>query len=291
MRIPVTFDRPLGMLLDELQSPGIRRRVISTLVSSFLCEDSNSYKDAIMTATSSETKSILNDVKDVLCWKTIANDPDATRIDLTTMNLAEVLDTEQIITSIHSNSEPLRVGDRRNDAFQRKFVPLLRRAKRVEVIDPYASTNLMQKTAGTTWFVKNVLENFNGVFSIYTQEPRDGNNAPAGVRAKRELLEKNLRALIAPLHDFVGDVRVNLVDAEFVKHNRRFGLKFDSGQATIILEKGLDTFDSDPFSESQELANADFAEFKRAISAANSSRNKHEIVINHKQSCTACSEI
>jgi hypothetical protein len=53
------------------------------------------------------------------------------------------------------------------------------------------------------------------------------------------------------------------------------------------MEKGLATFDSDPFSESHVVSNADVSDLKETLSGF-SSRDKYEIVVTHSQVCNDC---
>ncbi len=288
MRIPITFDKPLGLLVDGVSQPGTRRRVIETLVNSFLWEDARTFKEAISTASTSETKAFLSDVRDRLCWKTILDDPAAIHVIVADRSLSEILDSEEVSTALNSNSAILRSGESRQRGFDQQFKTVLRLATRVDILDTYASSNLMARNEGTVWFLSRVMENFGGVISILSQEPRDGVNAPAGVNAKRELMTANLEGLLRSCHSFEGEIRLTLVDSHIVPHNRRLGIRFDSGQATILLEKGLGIFDDDPFLESHELPNANLLEFKRVISLAANSRSKHEIVRRHFDVCQDC---
>lgn len=288
MRVPITFDQPLGVLIDSLPQRGTRRRVIETIISSFLWEDPSSYRDAIATATSAETRAILSDVKDRICWKKIDNDPSALQVTVADRNLSEILDSDEVVEAIQSISSPIHSGQLRQDGFDSKFGNLLAKATRIEVIDAYAASNLMILGEGTSWFLNEAFKKFNGVISIISEEPREIRNGPAGVTAKRELVISNLKQLLKDAHAFKGEVRVTLVDASLVPHNRRLGFRFDSGQATVVLEKGLGIFDFDPFNESHELANADLQEFKKVFSTAFSSTKKYEIVLNHESSCATC---
>lgn len=288
MRIPITFDKPLGLLIDEISEPAKRRATLKTLVDNFICEDSSTFKEAISTASNSETKAILSDIKELLCWKTVDEDQEAIKLVVAESNLADALFTDEIYQAIDNVGLPIRSGQTRISGFQQKFQEALSRANRVEIIDGFAASNLMQLSEGTVWFITKILENFSGVLSIYSREPESSVNAPGGVNGKRDLLLTNLKKIVKPVHQFKGELRVTLVDREFILHNRRLALRFDNGQATILLEKGLGTFDDDPFREAYEFKNADLVEFKKVISTAANSRSKHDMSVRHEAECVEC---
>lgn len=285
MRIPISLDQPLGLLIDALPQKGTKRRIISTLVESFILEQDTTFRESIRTASSTETQSLLNDIKDLLCWKRTSCDPEAIQLSIRDRNLSEILDSEQVMKALSALSSPLRAGESRNSGFDMKIKSAVQRASRIEIIDGYAAANLMNGTPGTMWFLGKVLQNFHGVISIISAEPKDERNAPAGVTAKRGQIERQIGSLLKDLHSFDGEIRLSLLNSRDFPHNRRLGLRFDSGQATVILEKGLGIFDKDPFSESHELKNADLTEFKKVIAHAAQARDKHEIVLRHSSFC------
>lgn len=285
MRIPISLDQPLGLLIDALPQQGTKRRIISVLVESFILEQDIAFKDSIRTATSSDTQSFLHDIKELLCWKRTVCDPEALQLSTRDRTLNEILDSEEVIKALSVLSSPLRSGESRDEGFNLKIKSALQRASRIEIIDGYAAANLMNGTAGTIWFLRKVLENFQGVVSIISAEPKDERNAPAGPTAKRALIEQKIGDVLKDSHDFKGEIRVSLLSGRDFPHNRRLGLRFDSGQATVILEKGLGIFDKDPFSESHELKNADFAEFKKVMTQTSQARDKYEIVRRHSDYC------
>ena len=286
MRIPLTLDQPLGLLIDAIPKNGTKRRIISTLMESFILEHDSTFKESIRSATSTDTQSFLNDMKDLLCWKKISSDPDALAISSSDHTLNEILDSEELAKALRDLSAPLRAGESRDAGFESKLKEAVRRATRIEIIDGYAATNLMGGTPGTMWFLRKVTENFDGVVSIISAEPKEERNAPAGVTAKRVQIERQLASLLKDAHGFKGEIRLTLLGGRDFQHNRRLSLRFDSGQATVLLEKGLGTFDRDPFSESHELKNADFLEFKKVITETSKARDKYELVLNHSDTCS-----
>lgn len=288
MRVPITFDQPLGRLVDELELQGTKRRVVKALMESFLCEDTSSFKESISTATASDTKSLLFDVRELLCWSQVEHDPNALRISVGSKSLPEILDSDEVSKALISISEPLRRGNSRQTCFDAKFSNALKRARRVEIIDAYAATNLQNQASGTTWFLRQTLEKFDGVISIYSTDPRLIKTNTFHGNSSLGPLEQNLSRLLTSLHTFRGELRLTLVAPKDMPHNRRIALRFDSGQATAVLEKGLAMFDSDPFSESHEMANADLTEFKKAIKVLSSARNKSELVHRHSDTCSDC---
>jgi hypothetical protein len=286
VRIPLSLDQPLGLLIDAIPKNGTKRRIISTLVESFILEHNSTFKESIRSATSTETQSFLNDMRDLLCWKKTNSDPEALAISSSNNTLNEILDSEELAKALRDLSAPLRAGESREVGFDSKLRGAVRRASRIEIIDSYAATNLMSGTPGTIWFLKKISENFDGVISIISAEPKGEVNAPSGVNAKRELVERQLVRLLEETHGFKGEIRLTLISARDFPHNRRLSLRFDSGQATVILEKGLGTFDKDPFSESHELKNADFFEFKKVLTETAKNRDKYELVVKHSDTCS-----
>lgn len=286
MRIPLSLDQPLGLLIDAIPKNGTKRRIISTLVESFILEHNSTFKESIRSATSTETQSFLNDMRDLLCWKKTSSDPEALAISSSDHTLNEILDSDELAKALRDLSAPLRAGESRDVGFDEKLRGAVQRATRIEIIDGYAATNLMSGTPGTIWFLKKISENFDGVISIISAEPKGEGNSPGGVNAKRELVERQMVRLLQEAHGFKGEIRLTLLSARDFPHNRRLSLRFDSGQATVILEKGLGTFDKDPFSESHELKNADFLEFKKVLTETAKTRDKYELVVKHSDTCS-----
>lgn len=285
MRVPVIFDQPLGLLIDAIPEKGTRRRIITTLVESFILEQDSTFKDAIRTASSSDTQSFLNDVKDRLCWRLTTHDPEALQISVSNRSLAQALESEEVEKALIELSAPFRSGESRDSGFNKKIKVAVQRASRIEIVDGFVAQQLMTGASGTNWFLKKVLDNFNGVISIVSGEPWDDRNAPAGVKAKRDLVTHRIGELLAENHRFTGEIRLTLLSGKKFQHNRRLGIRFDSGQAIVLLEAGLGTFSKDPFSESHELKNADLVEFKKVITQSAQTKDKHEIIVRHSDVC------
>jgi hypothetical protein len=287
MRIPLALDRPLGLVLDGIPKITTRRRVLQTLTNSALLEGAMTFKEAVATASSSETKSQLLDLKDLLCWRVISEQSEGLALGVASEGLVEFLESDVFVDRFEKISAPLSRDESRDEGFNRKFEFPISQSRRIEVLDPFAAVNVMKMTGGTVWFLNKVLKNYSGVLAIFSSEPQDAPNFPAGITEKRKIVEMNLEKIIRPLHDFRGSLRFILVDSKQMPHNRRLSLRFDSGQATVIMEKGLATFDSDPFSESHVVSNADVSDLKETLSGF-SSRDKYEIVVTHSQVCNDC---
>lgn len=287
MRIPITLDKPLGILFDEIPTDSFRRRALATLRDSFLIEDERTLKEAIATSTNSMNKSLLADAMNskLLCWSSRFKDLEALRIQSENVHLDEALANLQ--NQIDLNKMPIKAGTSRETGFNQKFKLALRHAKRIEIIDPYAASNLAVLSPGPVWFLDRLIRNFDGVISIYSSEPT-GVNMPGGVNGPRDLLEKNIEKLLMNFHEFKGSFRINLSNEVSKLHNRKLAISFDSGQATLVLEKGLAIFDADPLVEPWELANADISEYKNIIKSAANSRSRYEIEKTHTQLCEVC---
>jgi hypothetical protein len=288
MRVPLALNNPLGQVIDGIPKMSTRRRVLQTLSTSALIQSVMTFKEAVATASSTETKAHLFDLRELLCWRVVDEQSGGGDVNIESNDLVEFLESDHFLDRFEDISAPLSRHEGRDQGFRRKFESPVNQSRRIEVLDPFAAVNVMKMTEGTVWFLNTVLKSYSGVLAIFSSEPLDAPNFPAGVTEKRKIVQMNLEKIIRPLHNFTGSLRFTLVDSNQMPHNRRLSLRFDSGQATVLMEKGLATFDSDPFSESHVVSNADSSDLKETLAVINNSRDKYEIVLAHSQVCTNC---
>lgn len=292
MRAPVLISGDIGDSFDKLSARD-KRMVLAQLRDSILCESLKSFKEFVSSAVSADTKAVFQDLRDYICWVKLAQEPSPGPIATLAGDLPETVFSESLAESIQRTQEPLRPGETRDNGFARKFEPLVAYATRIEIVDKWAGTNLMTGNEGARWFTSKVIGLSNGTLSIISEEPKREGNFQMTLEERRKLVQKRVASLIGSEHNFRGSVRITLVPEGFLPHNRRIAFRFDSGQATSVVEHGLSTFDRDPFVESHEFSNADLPEFKRIISLVSSlpSNDKHEFSLTHGSMCSTCSEV
>lgn len=154
-----------------------------------------------------------------------------------------------------SRSSTIQKDESRVAAFERSLLPLLGPANRVDIADRYASSSLMDRTGNRSWFLTKLLENEELTICISTglQE-----NYPGEFKSESErltILENKIREIISKKPRFKGKIHVDVFEVnKHIFHNRRIRFKYDHSEIAILLEKGFDTFASDPVSEQYALA-------------------------------------
>lgn len=290
MRVPVLIEGEIGDSFDRL-SPREKRQVLSQLRDSILCESLKSFKEFSATAVSSETKAAFQDLKDYICWVKLSEKPKPAPVAALAGDLLESIFSEPLLQTIQRAKDPLRSEEPRDKGFARKFEPLFAYATRIELVDKWAATDLMKGNEGARWFTSKFLKLGQGTLSLISEEPSREGNFLMPLEDRRQLVVKRLSAMLKEEHGFLGSVRMTLVPQGFLQHNRRIAFRFDSGQATSVVEHGLSTFDRDPFVEAHEFPNADLIEFKKLVARVSgiSTEKKFEFALNHRDTCIDCS--
>ena len=217
------------------------------------------FRNSIKSSLNPEVVSMILDLIDVTprSEKPVTRSVDA-RVGLvftpsrTFNDLADDLDLEKLFDS---RSSTIQKGESRLGAFERSLMPLLGTANRVDVADRYASSSLMDRKGNRGWFLTKLLDNEELTICISTglQE-----NFPGEFKSEAErlsLLENKIDEIISKKSRFKGKIHIDVFEVnKQIFHNRRVRFQYDHSEIAMLLEKGLDTFASDPVSEQYALA-------------------------------------
>lgn len=174
-------------------------------------------------------------------------------------DLAEDGELEKLFDS---RSSTIQKGESRSEAFERSLLPLLGPAKRVDVADRYASSSLLDRKGNRSWLLTKLLDNEHLTICISTglQE-----NFPGEFKSEAErlaILESKIGDIVSKNPRFKGKIHVDVFDVnKNIFHNRRIRFKYDHSEIAVLLEKGFDTFASDPVSEQYALASMRVGDF------------------------------
>lgn len=167
-------------------------------------------------------------------------------------DLAEDGELEKLFDS---RSSTIQKGESRSDAFERSLFPLLGPAKRVDIADRYASSSLLDRKGNRSWLLTKLLDHEDLTICISTglQENFPGEFKPEAERLA--VLESKIGDIVSKNPRFKGKIHVDVFEVnKNIFHNRRVRFKYDHSEIAILLEKGFDTFASDPVSEQYALA-------------------------------------
>lgn len=174
-------------------------------------------------------------------------------------DLAEDVDLEKLFDS---RSSTIQKGESRAAAFERSLKPLLGPAKRVDIADRYASSSLMDRKGNRSWLLSQLLDHEDLTICISTGLQ---DNFPGEFKSETErlsMLENKLNEIISKKPRFKGKMHVDIFEVnKHIFHNRRIRFKYDHSEISLLLEKGFDTFASDPVAEQYALASMRVGDF------------------------------
>jgi hypothetical protein len=181
-------------------------------------------------------------------------------------DLAEDIELEKLFDSRCST---IQKGESRVAAYVRSLKLLVGPANRVDIADRYASSSLMDRKGNRSWLLTQLLDNHDLTICISTGLQ---DNFPGEFKSESErlsLLENKIRDIVSKKPRFNGKIHVDIFDVDkSIFHNRRVRFKYDNSEIALLLEKGFDTFASDPVAEQYALAPirvGDFSTYLKTI--------------------------
>lgn len=153
-------------------------------------------------------------------------------------------------------------NERREVAFERLFRGLVSTSRHIQIVDPYAATDIVRQQ-GKVWLLDKMLSAPGIKIEIISRPPMQTDRTDSRTQSQLDAELSNAIAALRKGHKLSQQnfelYRIDPPRAQF--HNRRLRIHNDTCSVSIVLERGIDVFDESRALEQQtfsEMSSGDF---------------------------------
>ena len=190
-----------------------------------------------------------------------------------------VENSKQWLSMLSRAQGSLKVGERRNEAFDRLLGPLVRTSQVIEILDPYLICplliNAINDDQGSLFWLDMLLESSASQLVIYSSHPSDkllsmsaacrGNSRLNQIGDEESRLGMILDFLARKKNEKGYSGSIEYRSASRMPHDRYLRFGMINGSVYVGLPKGIDPFERDPLESVHKLFSLDKNDWKNVM--------------------------